>query len=139
MIALALLVGTGGSTALRAEQDRAKDDTNTIVFTIDVAEDFTLFSPTFVRPEHTQPERGSFFVTEGNIFPGGTIQGLRRRDEAGDARLQRHGRSEPARDVRAQEGGPVSMPARLMPAALLTIVVVAFPVNAATAHPGQLR
>jgi len=74
-IALALVVAGGGSTALRAEQDRAKDDSNTIVFTIDVAEDFTLFSPTFVKPEHTQPERGSFFVTEGHIFPGGTIQG----------------------------------------------------------------
>jgi hypothetical protein len=47
----------------------------TIVFTVDVAEDFALFSPTFVRPTDTQPERGSFFVTEGNIFPGGTIQG----------------------------------------------------------------
>lgn len=31
--------------------------------------------PTFVKPEHTQPERGSFFVTEGRIFPAGTIQG----------------------------------------------------------------
>jgi hypothetical protein len=74
-ITLALLVATGGSTALRAEQDRAKEDNDPIVFTIDVAEDFTRFTPTFVRPEHTQPERGSFFVTEGNIFPGGTIQG----------------------------------------------------------------
>jgi hypothetical protein len=48
---------------------------DTIVFTIDVAEDFSLFEPTHVRPTDTQPERGSFFVTEGNIFPGGTIQG----------------------------------------------------------------
>ena len=28
-----------------------------------------------VKPEHTQPERGSFFITEGRIFPAGTIQG----------------------------------------------------------------
>ena len=34
-----------------------------------------LVLPTFVKPEHTQPERGSFFVTEGRVFPGGTIQG----------------------------------------------------------------
>ena len=74
-IALALLAATGGSIPSAHAQETAKDDTNTIVFTIDVAEDFTRFSPTFVRPEHTQPERGSFFVTEGAIFPGGTIQG----------------------------------------------------------------
>ncbi|MGV3516291.1 hypothetical protein [Luteitalea sp.] len=46
-----------------------------VVITVDVAEDFTKFVPTLVRPEHTQPERGSFFVTEGRIFPEGTIQG----------------------------------------------------------------
>jgi hypothetical protein len=47
-----------------------------VVFTVDVAEDLKgKFVPTFVKPEHTQPERGSFFVTEGRIFPAGTIQG----------------------------------------------------------------
>lgn len=46
-----------------------------IVFTVDVAEDFTQFNPTFVKPTDTQPERGSFFVTEGNIYPAGTIKG----------------------------------------------------------------
>jgi hypothetical protein len=46
-----------------------------IVFTVDIAEDAELFDPTFVRPTDTQPERGSFFVTEGNIFPAGTIPG----------------------------------------------------------------
>jgi hypothetical protein len=60
--------------ALAAAQ-RVPDDKKTTVFTVDVAEDFTLFTPTFVRPTDTQPERGAFFVTEGNIFPGGTIQG----------------------------------------------------------------
>ena len=35
----------------------------------------TKFVPTLVKPEHTQPERGSFFITEGRIFPAGTIQG----------------------------------------------------------------
>ncbi len=47
-----------------------------VVFTIDVAEDLAgKFVPTFVKPEHSQPERGSFFVTEGRVFPAGTIQG----------------------------------------------------------------
>ncbi|MPY88914.1 MAG: hypothetical protein GEU99_13420 [Luteitalea sp.] len=46
-----------------------------VVFTVDVAEDFALFNPTLVKPTDTQPERGSFFVTEGNIYRAGTIQG----------------------------------------------------------------
>lgn len=47
-----------------------------VVFTVDVAEDLAgKFVPTFVKPEHSQPERGSFFVTEGRVFPAGTIQG----------------------------------------------------------------
>ena len=51
-------------------------DRQTVVFTIDVAEDLNgRFVPTLVEPGDTQPERGSFFVTEGRIFPGGTIQG----------------------------------------------------------------
>jgi hypothetical protein len=45
------------------------------MFAVDVAEDFTKFVPTKVKPEDTQPERGSFFVTEGRIFPVGTIEG----------------------------------------------------------------
>jgi hypothetical protein len=45
-------------------------------FTVDVAEDLAgKFVPTFVKPEHGQPERGSFFITEGRLFPAGTIQG----------------------------------------------------------------
>lgn len=47
-----------------------------IVFTVDVAEDLAgKFVPTFVRPEHTQPERGAFYVTGGRVFPAGTIEG----------------------------------------------------------------
>jgi hypothetical protein len=44
-------------------------------FVVDIAEDLARFNPTFVKPGDTQPERGSFFVTEGNIFPAGTIEG----------------------------------------------------------------
>jgi hypothetical protein len=53
-----------------------KSDREPIVVTVDVAEDLTgKFVPTFVRPQDTQPERGSFFVTEGRILPAGTIDG----------------------------------------------------------------
>jgi hypothetical protein len=70
LMALGARVVGADQKAGRTEERRAPD---TIVFTIDVAEDFSLFVPTKVRPEDTQPERGAFFVTEGNIFPGGTI------------------------------------------------------------------
>jgi hypothetical protein len=46
-----------------------------VIFTVDVAEEFSLFSPTLVKPTDTQPECGSFFITEGNLYPAGTIQG----------------------------------------------------------------
>ena len=56
--------------------DGAGNDRQLVVFTIDVAEDLSgKFVPTFVKPEDTQPERGSFFITEGRIFPAGTIEG----------------------------------------------------------------
>ena len=77
-VAVAAIAGTGVSAQNSLERhDRHDDSRDTIVFTIDVAEDFKLFNPTFVKPTDTQPERGSFFVTEGNIFPGGTIEGRR--------------------------------------------------------------
>ena len=64
-----------GTTAFASGHDEKHSNNDTIVFTVDIAEDAALFNPTFVKPTDTQPERGSFFVTEGNIFPGGTIQG----------------------------------------------------------------
>lgn len=75
--AAALIVAlTMPAAAQDVETDRRHRDREPIVFTIDVAEDLTgKFVPTFVKPEHTQPERGSFFVTEGRIFPAGTIAG----------------------------------------------------------------
>ena len=58
------------------QSDIARHHRGTIVYTVDVAEDLAgKFVPTFVKPEHTQPERGAFFVTEGRVFPAGTIQG----------------------------------------------------------------
>jgi len=62
--------------AQETDATRAERKRELIVFTVDVAEDLAgKFVPTFVKPEHTQPERGSFFVTEGRIFPAGTIEG----------------------------------------------------------------
>ena len=43
-----------------------------IEFTVDVAEDMDLFAEPRV-PVGTEPLRGSFFITEGKIFPAGTI------------------------------------------------------------------
>ncbi len=63
-----------GSASPATAQD-IPDGKSNIVFTVDVAEDAALFKPTFVKPTDTQPERGSFFVTEGNLYPAGTIQG----------------------------------------------------------------
>jgi hypothetical protein len=62
--------------AQAAADDRGSRRREPIVLTVDVAEDLAgKFVPTFVKPTDTQPERGSFFVTEGRIFPAGTIQG----------------------------------------------------------------
>jgi hypothetical protein len=75
ILAMTAIVALGTGAPAGADDDKRHASRDTIVFTVDVAEDFSLFNPTFVRPTDTQPERGSFFVTEGNIFPGGTIQG----------------------------------------------------------------
>lgn len=62
--------------AQAGDADRRAPRREPYVFTVDVAEDLAgKFVPTFVKPEHTQPERGSFFVTEGRVFPAGTIDG----------------------------------------------------------------
>jgi hypothetical protein len=73
-LAVALVVAGGTGTSAGADS-RRHDSNDTIVFTVDVAEDFSQFVPTLVKPTDTEPKRGSFFVTEGRIFPGGTIKG----------------------------------------------------------------
>jgi hypothetical protein len=65
--AIIAAVALGLAASASAHDDGNRQANDTIVFTVDVAEDFALFNPTFVRPTDTQPERGSFFVTEGNI------------------------------------------------------------------------
>ena len=75
--AAALLLTVAGPARSHAQEAgvRARDP-EPLVFTVDVAEDLNgKFVPTFVKPGDTQPERGSFFVTEGRVFPEGTIQG----------------------------------------------------------------
>jgi hypothetical protein len=70
-----LVVGTIATSAQAQHHEARRRDREPqpIVFTVDVAEDLTgKFVPTFVKPEHTQPERGSFFVTEG-IEGSGTV------------------------------------------------------------------
>ena len=76
-IAMAAIVALAvPATAQGPEAAKSRKHREPIVFTVDVAEDLAgKFVPTFVKPEHTQPERGSFFVTEGRVFPAGTIQG----------------------------------------------------------------
>jgi hypothetical protein len=71
-VALMLTAATHGQEADDSHAARKREP---VVFAVDVAEDFGKFVPTLVKPEHTQPERGSFFVTEGRVFPAGTIQG----------------------------------------------------------------
>jgi hypothetical protein len=74
--AVAVMLTVTGAVHAQEQTARRGRDPQPIVFTIDVAEDLAgKFVPTFVKPEHAQPERGSFFVTEGRIFPGGTIHG----------------------------------------------------------------
>jgi hypothetical protein len=70
---VAALALTAAALATTSSLQASDDRPASIVFTIDVAEDFSQFVPTKVRPEDTQPERGAFFVTEGRIFPAGTI------------------------------------------------------------------
>ena len=74
--AAAVALTLASSAAAQHADGAAVDRRAPVVFTVDVAEDLAgKFVPTFVKPEHTQPERGSFFVTEGRVFPANTIQG----------------------------------------------------------------
>jgi hypothetical protein len=55
------------------ETQGATGDPEQVTFTVDVAEDFSKFVYTPVNPNDAIPKRGATFVTEGSIFPGGTI------------------------------------------------------------------
>ncbi|MPZ21043.1 MAG: hypothetical protein GEV06_24550 [Luteitalea sp.] len=75
VLALTATMGTVPAGAQMSPAHHRWHQPEKVVFTVDVAEDFALFNPTLVKPTDTQPERGSFFVTEGNIYRAGTIQG----------------------------------------------------------------
>ena len=53
------------ASAVHSQQAHGSDQSSknpVVEFTVDVAEDLNgKFVPTFVKPEHTQPERGSLF------------------------------------------------------------------------------
>jgi hypothetical protein len=74
VMAAALMLASAAHGQAADQQDAGRKS-EVVMFAVDVAEDFTKFVPTKVKPEDTQPERGSFFVTEGRIFPVGTIEG----------------------------------------------------------------
>jgi hypothetical protein len=75
VLGVAMMLGSVAH-AQEADAERTARTREPIVFTVDVAEDLAgKFVPTLVKPEHTQPERGSFFVTGGRVFPAGTIDG----------------------------------------------------------------
>jgi hypothetical protein len=78
-LGVAMVVALSSGSTARASghgKEHGDDKSPTVVLTVDVAEDLAgKFVPTLVKPEHTQPERGSFFVTEGRVFPAGTIVG----------------------------------------------------------------
>ncbi len=70
LVAIAALALTANPAFVRA------DDGGVIRFVVDVAEDFdAFFTSTPVSPSDTQPVRGSWFLTEGYLYKGGTIEG----------------------------------------------------------------
>ncbi len=73
---LVLFVGFSASLATAMNKDNTtKSNQNRTYLTVEVAEDFAAFVPGPPFDEAGVPQRGSFFVTQGKIFPEGTIQG----------------------------------------------------------------
>jgi hypothetical protein len=77
--AVALLAGLSMASLGDAEEgsrDGIKVSGDRVEFTVDVAEDLAnKFVPTLVKPTDTEPTRGAWFITEGNIYPADTIEG----------------------------------------------------------------
>jgi hypothetical protein len=64
------------SNAADGHKDGIEVSGQHVEFTVDVAEDLAnKFVPTRVEPTDTEPTRGAWFITEGNIYPAGTIEG----------------------------------------------------------------
>jgi hypothetical protein len=75
VVALALFLGLGASSQADSEEGLTTgSQSNSRVFTVDVAEDFDKFVPSPPFDQDGVPQRGSFFITEGKIYPKGTIK-----------------------------------------------------------------
>ena len=72
---IGLLVLTLAALLGLVAQPAVADDSKTITFTVDVAEDGTQFVFNPVHDTDSMPLRGATFVTHGHLFPKGTIQG----------------------------------------------------------------
>lgn len=80
LVGTAVLVASLSTVTLaqtgEERQEGLTDSSHRAVFTVDVAKDLAnKFVPTLVKPTDTEPTRGACFITEGNIYPAGTIQG----------------------------------------------------------------
>ena len=73
---IALLLSLGvSSKALATEAATTQSKSNRSFIKVEVAEDFNKFVPGPPFDADGVPQRGSFFITEGKLFPEGTIQG----------------------------------------------------------------
>lgn len=72
-LATSLLFALAAPLAAAGPHDGHDAHRGHIEFTVDVSEDFNKFVP--APPiEDSIPQRGSFFITEGKIYPAGTIE-----------------------------------------------------------------
>jgi hypothetical protein len=69
-----LVIGLAAPLAMATDYGSAHDHGRRIEMTVDVSEDFTKFVPAPPIVD-TIPQRGSSFITEGKIYPAGTIKG----------------------------------------------------------------
>lgn len=67
-----LSIAALGASLSPAAAQMSRNSPERIEFMVDVAEDMDLFNEPRV-PAGTEPLRGSFFITEGKIYPAGTI------------------------------------------------------------------
>ena len=76
LTALTLSVGLGMSSQAYSEEAKTGQfPPQRGSFTVEIAEDFATFIPGPPFDNEGVPQRGSYFITEGNIYPEGTFQG----------------------------------------------------------------
>lgn len=75
-VAVAAALSAATATAAETTQGAGYATSgDTITFTVDVAENFDLFETAYVRLTSAPSEVEPLFVTQGNVFPQGTIEG----------------------------------------------------------------